>query len=61
MNKNNVIVNTKLTVADLIDAVEYMRDEDAEITVTQDMCDALAHRINDAIQDVIVDFVEETW
>jgi hypothetical protein len=60
MDNEKVIFESKLTVGDLMDQINYMRDDEGEATpLTELQCSALKRQIEDVIQAVIEDFVAD--
>lgn len=63
-NNDKVIFNSRYTVSQLIDLIEYSIGEDEElaqnpVTLSESQLEALADRIDSAIQFAITDFVDD--
>lgn len=59
MNNDAVVYETKFTVEDLKEMIDYMRDEDDEpVELTEWDIDRLGRMIGDMVQAAVQDFID---
>ena len=57
VSTDKVIFESKFTVEDLLELVNYMSDSD-DVTISEDLCMILETQLSGAVLNVINDFIE---
>jgi hypothetical protein len=58
VSTDKVIFESKITVADLLELVNYMSDSE-ETTINEDLCMILETQLSDAVLNIVSEFIQD--